>query len=54
MSGHTPWRDIVHKNKKKHRGQHDDDCFACKIQSIQVSSAATPTRKSVRKQNGGS
>lgn len=28
---------------KQHFGQHAD-CFACKIQSVQVSSAATPTR----------
>jgi hypothetical protein len=34
--------------EKKHRGQHKD-CFACKIQSIQISAAATPTRNKDKK-----
>ena len=28
---------------KKHFGQHED-CFGCKVQTVQVSPAATPTR----------
>jgi len=30
---------------KTHFGQHGDECFACKIQFINVSGAAMPTRK---------
>lgn len=28
-----------------HHGQHDKDCFGCKVKSIQISPSATPTRR---------
>ena len=31
-------------NDKGHWGQHDDDCFGCKVASISISSSAMPTR----------
>jgi hypothetical protein len=30
--------------EKKHFGQHGDDCFGCRIQTIQISPYATPSR----------
>lgn len=30
--------------EKRHQGQHGDDCFGCRIQNINVSPAAMPSR----------
>lgn len=31
--------------ERTHRGQHGEDCFGCKVRSIQFSPACTPTRR---------
>lgn len=30
--------------RRRHWGQHDDTCFACRVQSVRLSPAATPSR----------
>lgn len=31
--------------ERKHRGQHGEDCFGCRVQTVTVSPAATPSRR---------
>lgn len=31
--------------EKTHLGQHGDDCFGCRIQTVQMSTSAMPTRR---------
>lgn len=31
--------------KRKHFGQHGDDCFGCKIQTVGLDPSAVPTRR---------
>ena len=31
--------------QRRHYGQHGDGCFGCKVQSVQLSPQATPTRR---------
>lgn len=31
--------------ERRHWGQHDDDCFACRVQTIQIDPRATPSRR---------
>lgn len=31
--------------RRRHWGQHGDDCFGCRVQTVQLSPAATPSRR---------